>query len=268
MQFSTFSQISHNLISKILSPHPSTPQGANPAFHEAIGDAAALSSMSMNHLNQLGLIRRRGVEPTGRWKDESFLRYVGGGTADLSEADLSYLFAKALSTVAFLPFGLLVDKWRWGVFKGEITPENYNKEWWKLKRKYQGVTPPIKEIRNRNENAAFFDPGAKYHVANSVGYIRYFFSFILQFQFYESMCDAAGHVGPLHRCDFYGSSAAGDKLRQTMQLGASRPWREALQQMTGKAEMSADSMVRYFEPLRRYLEVQNLMSGQRVGWEH
>ena len=130
------------------------------------------------------------------------------------------------------------------------------------------MTPPPDEIRQRMDDPNLFDPGAKYHVANSVGYVRYFFSFILQFQFYEAMCDAGGHVGPLHRCDFYGSAAAGEKLRQTMALGASRPWREALEQMTGTGAMSADAMVRYFEPLRRYLEVENLKSGQRVGWDH
>ena len=243
-------------------------KGANPAFHEAIGDTISLSSMSMNHLNQLGLLRRRGSEEKGEWKNESFRRYVGGGSADLGEADLSYLFAKALATISFLPFGLLMDKWRWGVFRGEITPENYNREWWKLKLKYQGVTPPPSQIRRRMDDETLFDPGAKYHIPNSVGYIRYFFSFVLQFQFYESMCEASGHVGPLHRCDFYGSTEAGEKLRQTMALGASRPWREALEEMTGKKEISADAIVKYFEPLRRYLEVENLKSGQRIGWEH
>ena len=178
------------------------------------------------------------------------------------ETNINILFDMALERIAFLPFGYLVDKFRWDVYSGVTSKEDMNCHWWKLRNQIQGLEPPSKRSKDH------FDPGAKYHVAGDVGYVRYFFSFILQFQFYEAMCDAGGHVGPLHRCDFYGSAAAGEKLRQTMALGASRPWREALKEMTGKGEMSADAMVRYFEPLRRYLEVQNLMSGQRVGWEH
>jgi len=240
-------------------------RGANPAFHEAIGDVIALSSMSENRLKKLGLLPASSSSPSSSSSQLALLKYVGGGTANITESDLSYLFTQALSTIAFLPFGLLLDKWRWEVFKGTTTPDQYNDRWWALKLKYQGVTPP-KEASIRDQSD-LFDPGAKYHVPNSVGYIRYFFSFILKFQFYQSMCTTAGHTGPLHRCNFFGSKAAGQKLQETMAMGASRPWRVALEAMTGDRDIKADALLEYFEPLRKFLEVENLKSGQRIGWD-
>lgn len=239
--------------------------GANKAFHEAVGDTIALSSMSVSHLKKLGLLRDASTtSPEGQWKLSSYVRYISAGTDHVGEADLAYLFSKALSSIAFLPFGLLMDKWRWGVFDGSIQPEDYNKAWWALKLKYQGVVPPAGMSTRDDSN--YFDPGAKYHIPNSVGYIRYFFSFILQFQFYKGMCKVSGHEGPLHSCDFYGSEEAGGKFKDMLALGSSLPWREALKSLTGETEIHPAAMMEYFEPLRRWLEIENLKSGQRIGW--
>jgi len=160
--------------------------------------------------------------------------------------------------VAFLPFGLLVDKWRWNVFSGETPPEEYNADWWELRQRYQGVTPPVE----RSEED--FDPGAKYHVPANTSYTRYFLAHILQYQFHRALCAAAGQEGPLHRCSIYGNDAAGERLQEMLAMGASRPWPDALEAITGTRDMDATAILDYFAPLASWLEQQN--SGRQCGW--
>jgi peptidyl-dipeptidase A len=164
----------------------------------------------------------------------------------------------ALEKVAFLPFGLLIDQWRWDVFSGKTSPADYNKAWWALREKYQGVAAPV--ARSESD----FDPGAKYHVPANVPYTRYFLARILQFQFHKAMCEAAGFKGPLHECSVYGNKEAGKRLQAMLELGASKPWQEALFAMTGSRQMDAAPLIEYFSPLRQWLQEQN--KGQRCGW--
>jgi peptidyl-dipeptidase A len=209
--------------------------GANDGFHEAIGDAIALS-ITPEYLKKIGLIAS--IPPP--------------------EADLPLLLHTALDKIAFLPFGLMIDKWRWEVFSGQVKPAGYNKAWWALREQYQGVSPPV----DRTE--ADFDPGAKYHIPANTPYARYFLARIYQFQFYRAMCRAAGYAGPLNRCSFYGSKPAGDKLEAMLELGASKPWPEALKAMTGEDRVDASAMMEYFEPLIAWLKQQNI--GEKTGW--
>ncbi len=209
--------------------------GANDGFHEAIGDAIALS-ITPEYLKQMGLIER--IPPP--------------------EADLPLLLRTAMDKIAFLPFGLMIDKWRWEVFSGRVKPADYNKAWWKLREQYQGVAPPV----DRTEDD--FDPGAKYHIPANTPYARYFLARIYQFQFYRAMCRASGYTGPLNRCSFYGSKAAGDKLQAMLELGQSKPWPEALKAMTGEDRIDASAMVEYFQPLLAWLREQN--KGEKTGW--
>ena len=211
-------------------------QGANDGFHEAIGDAIALS-ITPGYLKEIGLVDR--IQKS-------------------EEADLNYLMKMALDKVAFLPFGKLIDQWRWDVFAGKIPPSALNGAWWEMRTKYQGIAPPV----TRSEKD--FDPGAKYHVPGNVPYIRYFLAFIYQFQFQRALCKAAGHTGPLHECSIYGNEAAGDKLRALLSLGASRPWQEALQAMSGETKADAGAMLEYFAPLRGWLQDQ--VKGEQCGW--
>ena len=208
--------------------------GANDGFHEAIGDAIALS-ITPKYLEQVGLLDR--VPPAN---------------------DTLLLLRQALDKVAFLPFGLLIDQWRWRVFSGDIPPSRYNAAWWELRTRYQGIAPPV--ARTEQD----FDPGAKFHVPANTPYTRYFLARILQFQFYRALCQEAGHTGPLHQCSFYGSKEAGAKLNAMLELGASQPWPDALQQLTGTREIDATAMVDYFAPLKVWLDRQN--SGKPVGW--
>ena len=164
----------------------------------------------------------------------------------------------SLDKIAFLPFGLVVDQWRWDVFAGKVQPADYNGRWWQLRTKYQGIVPPIERT------AADFDPGAKYHVPANVPYTRYFLSTLLQFQFHRALCKKAGQTGPLNTCSIHGSKEAGEALRAMLALGASRPWPEALEAMTGEKQMDAGAMLEYFAPLNAWLEVQN--KGQTCGW--
>lgn len=211
--------------------------GANDGFHEAIGDAIALS-ITPEYLVQIGLLDKSKVPS--------------------ADKDVGLLLRQAMDKVAFLPFGLLVDKWRWGVFDGSITPTNYNKGWTDLRKQYQGIVPPVEHP------ADAFDPGAKYHIPGNTPYTRYFLARILQFQFYKAACDAAGWKGPLHRCSFYGNKEVGQKLNAMLEMGASKPWPDALEAFTGSREMSGKAMIEYFKPLMDWLKKQN--KGQKKGW--
>ena len=209
--------------------------GANDGFHEAIGDTIALS-ITPEYLKTIGLIDQ--IPP--------------------ASADLPLLLRTALDKIAFLPFGLMIDKWRWQVFSGEVKPADYNKAWWSLREKYQGVAPPV----DRSESD--FDPGAKYHIPANTPYTRYFLARIYQFQFYRAMCRAAGYSGPLNRCSFYGSKPAGEKLERMLAIGASKPWPEAMKMMTGEDRADASAMVEYFQPLLAWLKEQN--KNVKTGW--
>jgi peptidyl-dipeptidase A len=173
-------------------------------------------------------------------------------------ADIPLLLRTALDKIAFLPFGLLIDKWRWEVFSGQVKPSEYNQAWWKLREEYQGVAPPV----DRSE--ADFDPGAKYHIPDNTPYARYFLAAIYQFQFYRGMCQAAGYTGPLNRCSVYGSKQAGARLNGMLKLGQSKPWPEAMKTMTGEDKADASAILEYFQPLVAWLKTQN--QGQNLGW--
>ncbi len=208
---------------------------ANDGFHEAIGDTIALS-VTPEYLVRLGLLDRA--------PDQS--------------RDIGLLLGRALERVAFLPFGLLIDQWRWKVFSGEITPANYNQAWWDLRLTYQGIAPPSP----RGEE--HFDPGAKYHVPDNTPYTRYFLAHILQFQFHRALAQAAGCTTPLHRCSIYESAEAGSRLREMLAMGLSRPWPDALEAIAGTRQMDASAILDYFAPLDAWLDQQ--LEGQKTGW--
>ncbi len=165
----------------------------------------------------------------------------------------------ALAKVAFLPFGRMIDQWRWDVFSGATGPDAYNARWWELRQQFQGIAAPI----DRPEGASF-DPGAKYHIPANTPYMRYFLAHILQFQFHESMCRASGHTGALHTCSVYDSKEAGAKLQAMLSMGASQPWQDTLFELTGTREMDARPLREYFAPLEKYLDEQN--EGRKCGW--
>ncbi|MDF3018983.1 MAG: peptidyl-dipeptidase [Steroidobacteraceae bacterium] len=210
--------------------------GAHDGFHEAIGDAVNLS-VTPAYLHQIGLV---------------------GAVKPSQEAVINQQMKMALEKIAFLPFGKLIDEWRWGVFDGRIKPSEYNKAWWDLRRKYQGVVPPVERTEDD------FDPGAKYHIPGNTPYTRYFLSFILQFQFHKALCDAAGYQGPLHECSIFGNKDAGAKYGAMMALGQSQPWPDTLEKLTGTREMDASAIIDYFKPLEGWLAEQN--KGQSCGW--
>ena len=211
--------------------------GANDGFHEAIGDTIALS-ITPQYLVDIGLLDKSQVPS--------------------ADKDLGLLLRQAMDKVAFLPFGLLIDRWRWQVFSGEVKPAEYQQAWTDMRLKYQGIVPPSPR------GADAFDPGAKYHIPAVVPYTRYFLARILQFQFYEAACKQSGWKGPLHRCSFYGNKQVGEKLNAMLAMGASKPWPDALQAFTGSREISGKPMIRYFAPLTKWLQQQN--KGKTCGW--
>ncbi|QIL89509.1 peptidase M2 family protein [Microbulbifer sp. SH-1] len=229
-------ELGHNFYQRIYNQQPFLyKEGANDGFHEAVGDTIALS-ITPKYLKEIGLM------------DE-----IPG-----EDKDIGYLMQQALDKIAFLPFGLLVDKWRWQVFNGEVKPGDYNKAWWKLREDYQGIQAPVA----RSE--ANFDPGAKYHIPGNTPYARYFLARIQQFQFHRALCEAAGETGPLHRCSIFKNEAAGKKLRDMLAMGASKPWPDAMEALTGQRELDASAIVDYFQPLMVYLQEQN--EGRDCGW--
>jgi peptidyl-dipeptidase A len=211
--------------------------GANDGFHEAIGDFIALS-ITPQYLVDIGLLDRAKVPS--------------------ADKDTGLLLRQAMDKVAFLPFGLLVDRWRWGVFDGSIKPADYTKAWTDMRLRYQGIAPPVPR------GADAFDPGAKFHIPGNTPYMRYFLARVLQFQFYEAACKMAGWKGPLHRCSFYGNKKVGERLKAMLELGQSKPWPEALHLFTGSREISGKAMISYFTPLKAWLDQQN--KGKACGW--
>jgi len=229
-------ELGHNFYQRAYKDQPFMfKNGANDGFHEAIGDAIALA-ITPEYLHKVGLLEN--VPPASN--------------------DIPELLKQALDRVAFLPFGLMIDQWRWKVFSGEIAPADYNKSWWALRLKYQGVAPPMA----RSE--ADFDPGAKYHVAANVPYTRYFLAHILEFQFYRALCRESGYKGPLNRCTFYGSKEAGAKFNKMLAMGQSKPWPDALEVLTGERQTDGGALLEYFAPLKQWLDEQN--KGKKVGW--
>lgn len=208
---------------------------ANDGFHEAVGDTISLS-ITAEYLQEIGLLEQ---------------------LPDAS-GDLSFLMKRALEGIAFLPFSLVVDQWRWKVFAGEVGADGYNDLWWQLREQYQGVKAP----NERPLDA--FDPGAKYHVPGNTPYARYFLARILQFQFHRSLCEISGNTGPIHRCSIYGNQQAGERLNAMLEMGRSRPWQVELEALTGQSMMDASAILDYFAPLKVWLDEQN--KDRQCGW--
>ncbi len=229
-------ELGHNFYQRAYDGQPFLfRDSANDGFHEAIGDTIALS-VTPEYLVKLGLLKE----------------------APDPSKDIGLLMQKALEKIAFLPFGLMIDQWRWKVFSGQIPPEKYNETWWELRRKYQGIDAPV--ARSEMD----FDPAAKYHVAANVPYARYFLADILQFQFHRALAQIAGCKDPLNRCSVYGNQEAGRRFKAMLEMGESRPWPDALEALTGQREMDATAIRDYFAPLQKWLDEQN--KGKPVGW--
>lgn len=218
--------------------------GANPGFHEAVGDTIALSVMTPEHLKKIDLLK---------------------DIHDDEEEEINFLLKQALQKVAFIPFSYIIDKWRWSVFKGETKPDDYNKYWWQLRKKYQGVVPPD-IAKRRGKEKELFDAGTFFHVSHNTEYLRYFISHVLQFQFHKALCDAAGIKEDYHKCSIYKSKEAGKKLRMMLSLGKELPWPEALAVLANTRTLSSKPIIAYFKPLEEWLDEHRKANGYELGW--
>ena len=216
--------------------------GANDGFHEGIGDTVTLS-MTPKYLKEIGLIDSDVLSYEPCTAKHGCKEILIEQEMEKRDMIITLQMQSALEKIAFLPFGLLIDEWRWRVFDGSIPPEKYNEAWWQLREELQGVSAP--EVRDESH----FDAGAKYHVPGNTPYLRYFLARVLQFQFHKALCSAARHVGPLHECSIYQSKEAGEKLIAMLSKGSSQPWQKTLEEMTGSPKMSAQAMLEYYEPL-------------------
>ncbi|XP_060560750.1 angiotensin-converting enzyme-like [Ruditapes philippinarum] len=220
-------------------------RGANPGFHEGVADIVSLSFQTPEHLQKIGLLENL---PNG------------------TEGDINFLFQMALDKIAFLPFGYLIDQWRWSVYREETKKENFNRDWWQLRCRYQGISPPV--ARSEND----FDPGAKYHIPGNTPYIRYFVSFVAQFQWHKALCELIGQTDRLHRCDIYNSTVAGQRLQEMLRMGSSQRWGKAMETITRNtngytSRLSAQPILDYFRPLQEWLEEENTKAGEKTGWD-
>jgi peptidyl-dipeptidase A len=232
-----YHELGHNYYQGAYKDQPPVFQGgAHGGFHEAIGDTVVLS-MTPGYLQEVGLI---------------------SSAEESEQAVINRQMQMALDSIAFLPFGKLIDEWRWAVFSGEVAPEDYNKAWWEMRQRYQGIAPAVERTEDH------FDPGAKYHVPANVSYTRYFLARILQFQFHRALCETAGHEGDLHACSIFGNEDAGAKFYAMLEAGQSEPWQQTLEKLTGTQEMDATAIIDYFAPLMGYLKEQN--EGRTCGW--
>ncbi|OQV17439.1 Angiotensin-converting enzyme, partial [Hypsibius exemplaris] len=213
--------------------------GANSGFHEAVGDTLALSVKTPKHLSWLGLLKNN--------KNDR-------------ESDLNYMFSTALDKIAFLPFAYIMDRYRYDVFSGKIGTNELNSGWWNYALEYQGIIPAVPRTEDD------FDPGAKYHIDADVEYMRYFISFVIQFQFHKALCDASGHAGPLYQCDINQSKKAGELLSSMLSLGGSQPWPVAMEKITGSRAMDAAPLLEFFQPMTDYLKAENRKNGDVAGW--
>jgi peptidyl-dipeptidase A len=230
-------ELGHNMYQRAYAGQPFLFRGgANDGFHEAIGDFAGLNALTPDYLKQIGLIE----------------------TVPGPDADIPYLLKMGLDKIAILPFALIVDKWRWEVFSGQVTPEHYNDAWWALVQKYQGLSAP------GPRPADAFDPGAKFHIADNTPYMRYFLADIYEFQFYRAACRLAGWTGPLNRCSVYNNKEVGKRFNAMLEMGQSKPWPEALATFSGEHDIDASAIADYFAPLDTWLDKQN--EGQVCTW--
>jgi hypothetical protein len=159
----------------------------------------------------------------------------------------------SLDKVAFLPFGYMIDNYRWKIFDGSIPEDELTLRWIEMRANYQGIVPPVK----RNERD--FDPGAKYHVPASTPYIRYFVSYILQFQLHQTFCELAGQ-SVVYNCDIAprpsNPTPAAKELQKLLAAGGSRNWQDLLQEVTNSSKLEAGPIIAYFQPLIEYFDEQ------------
>ena len=212
--------------------------GANDGFHEAFGDLLTLS-ITPDYLVDIGFISEDDAE-------------------EAKQDPIGLLMKQALDGVVIVPWALMLDKWRSGVFDGEIDESNLNSSWWSLREEYQGINTSYE----RSEN--YFDPGAKYHIPGNTPYTRYYLASIMQYQFHEALCNLIDYDGYLHECSIYGNKEAGDRIISTMAMGQSLPWQDAFENLTGSRQLSGKSIMNYYAPLKEWLDEEN--KNRTCGW--
>ena len=212
--------------------------GANDGFHEAFGDLLTLS-ITPDYLVDIGFISEDDAE-------------------EAKQDPIGLLMKQALDGVVIVPWALMLDKWRSGVFDGEIDESNLNSSWWSLREEYQGINTSYE----RSEN--YFDPGAKYHIPGNTPYTRYYLASIMQYQFHEALCNLIDYDGYLHECSIYGNKEAGDRIITTMAMGQSLPWQDAFENLTGSRQLSGKSIMNYYAPLKEWLDEEN--KNRTCGW--
>ena len=203
-------------------------EGANRGYHEAIGSLLGLAAMQKPFLAAKGLV-----------------------DADTKVDETQNLLKEALSYVVFLPFAAgVMSEFENSLYAENLPKSEYNKKWWELAKKYQGMVPPTE----RGEE--FCDAASKTHINNDAAqYYDYAISYILLFQFHDHIAKNILNQDP-HATNYFGSKEVGTFLYDIMKQGVNCDWNEVLKENLGTG-MSAKPMLDYFAPLMDYLKTQN-----------
>lgn len=202
--------------------------GANRAYHEAIGSMMGLAAMQKPFLEEIGLF------PEGQETDE-----------------IQTLLKEAMNYIVFIPWSAgVMTHFEHALYEEPLSEERFNARWWELKRKYQGIVPPMP----RGEE--YCDPASKTHINNDAAqYYDYAMSYVLLFQIHDHIARNILKSSP-RATNYFGSVETGQFLQQILSPGATRDWRELTRELIGE-DLSAEAMLRYFEPLTAWLQEQN-----------
>jgi peptidyl-dipeptidase A len=213
-------------------------QGANRAFHEAMGDLAAIAASQPVYLKAVGVL------PESTKVD-----------------DRAALLDEALeSAIPFIQWSAgTMAHWERDFYSANLPPEEIQSRWWKYVAEFQGVEPPS----NRNGMNDHCDACSKTHINDlPAQYYNYALSTVIKYQMHDHICKKILKQDP-HSCNYYGHKEVGDFLKSIMKQGALRPWRDVLKEATGEP-LSTRALVEYFKPLDPWLDQE--LKGQAVGW--
>jgi len=202
--------------------------GANRAFHEALGSMMGMAAMQKPYLAGRGLI-----------------------PADTKTDSIQIMLKEALNFAVFIPFAAgTMSEFEKALYADNLPESEFNNKWWALVKQYQGIVPP----NERGDQLC--DACTKTHINDDAAqYYDYALSYVILFQLHQHIAEKILHQPPT-ATNYFGNKEIGDFLKKLMSTGATKNWRDVMKEATGE-DMNAKSLVRYFDPLMTWLKKQN-----------
>ena len=203
-------------------------EGANRAFHEAIGELAKLASQQTPYLTKIGVI------PEGKAPDP-------GG----------WLLQSALDSIVFLPWSAgTMSHFERDLYENELPPTEWQGKWWDYVAEWQGVTPP------GGRDPELCDACTKTHINDDAAeYYDYALATLIKFQLHDHICTKILKQD-VRACDYSGSKEVGAFLKGILSLGATRDWRKVIKDATGEP-ISPRALMAFYAPLLPDLAKRN-----------